>query len=113
MAFTASRQSTIDRRRQLFAEAASIIERDYAQPLALDEVARRVASSRRQLQRAFAEAGETSFRSYLVRVRMERARELLREGGLQVSEVAQAVGYRRPSQFTRTFRRHFGAPPSA
>ena len=44
-------------------------------------MARRVATSRRQLQRAFAEAGETSFRTYLQKVRMDRAAELLREGG--------------------------------
>jgi AraC family transcriptional regulator, regulatory protein of adaptative response / methylphosphotriester-DNA alkyltransferase methyltransferase len=112
MAFSAKRQATIDRRRQLFEEAAEIVDREYAEPLALDRVARRVASSRRQLQRAFAEAGETSFRSYLQRVRMARARELLREGSLPVKRVANAVGYRQPAQFAKAFRRHHGRPPS-
>ena len=111
MAFTAKRQTTIDRRRQLFEEAAAIIENDYAGRLALDQVARRVASSRRQLQRAFCEAGETSFRSYLQRVRMARARELLREGSLPVNRVASSVGYRQPAQFAKAFRRHHGMAP--
>jgi AraC family transcriptional regulator of adaptative response / methylphosphotriester-DNA alkyltransferase methyltransferase len=110
---TAKRQSTINRRRQLFEEAAHLIEREYAEGLALDDVARRVASSRRQLQRAFAEAGETSFRSYLQRVRMARARELLRAGSLPVHRVATSVGYRQPAQFAKAFRRHHGKPPSA
>ena len=113
VAFTAKRHSTMKRRRQLFEEAGEIIEREYAETLSLDDVARRVASSRRQLQRAFLEAGETSFREYLGRVRMARARKLLREGALPVSRVAAAVGYRRPAQFAKAFRRHHGAPPSA
>ena len=77
---TAKRPATVHRRRALFEEAAAIIEREYESKLALDDVARRVATSRRQLQRAFAEAGETSFRTYLQQVRMDRAAELLRAG---------------------------------
>jgi transcriptional regulator GlxA family with amidase domain len=113
MASTAKRQSTTDRRRQLFEEAVAIIEREYASDLPLDRVARRVASSRRQLQRAFLEAGETSFRAYLQSVRMARARALLREGSLPVNAVASSVGYRQPAQFTKAFRRHHGTPPSS
>ena len=75
-------------------------------------MARRVATSRRQLQRAFAEAGETSFRTYLQRVRMEQAAHLLRASSSPVNEVASAVGYRQPAQFAKAFRRHHGTPPS-
>jgi transcriptional regulator GlxA family with amidase domain len=107
------RTGTVARRRALFEEAKEIIEREYAQPLELDDVARRLATSRRQLQRAFAEIGETSFRSHVARVRMRRALELLREGRLPVREVANNVGYRQPAQFAKTFRRHHGAPPSS
>src|SRR5436853_318755 len=82
------------RRRTLFEEAVGIIEQEYASDLELDAVARRLATSRRQLQRAFAEAGQTSFRTYLAQVRMGRALELLREGSLPVREVASRVGYR-------------------
>lgn len=107
------RTGTVARRRTLFEEAADIIEREYAQPLELDDVARRLATSRRQLQRAFAEIGETSFRTYVARVRMRRALELLKDGRMPVREVANSVGYRQPAQFAKTFRRHHGAPPSS
>jgi transcriptional regulator GlxA family with amidase domain len=112
MQSTAKRDTTIERRRQLFVEAVAIIDEEFAHELALDTIARRVASSRRQLQRAFAEAGETSFRAYLQRVRMAKARQLLREGSLPVSSVASSVGYRQPAQFAKAFRRHHGTPPS-
>jgi AraC family transcriptional regulator, regulatory protein of adaptative response / methylphosphotriester-DNA alkyltransferase methyltransferase len=103
----------VARRRALYDEAAEIIEREYAHQIELDDVARRLATSRRQLQRAFAEAGATSFRTHVAKVRMRRALELLREGNLPVRDVANSVGYRQPAQFAKTFRRHHGAPPSS
>jgi len=109
----AKRPATFQRRRALFIEATAILEREYDQKVALDDVARRVATSRRQLQRAFAEAGETSFRSYLQRVRMTRAAQLLRETNAPVNAVASMVGYRQAAQFAKAFRRHHGAPPSS
>ena len=108
----AIRSGTVQRRRALFEEAVAIIEQEYATELELDSVARRLATSRRQLQRAFAEAGQTSFRTHLAQVRMRRALEMLREGSLPVREVAGRVGYRQAAQFAKTFRRHHGRPPS-
>ena len=113
MVTEAKRPATVERRRALFEDAAEIVRAEYHQPLALDDVARRVASSRRQLQRAFAEAGETTFRTYLQKVRMVRAAQLLRQDSMPVNRVAQAVGYRQPAQFAKAFRRHHGGPPSA
>jgi two-component system response regulator YesN len=110
---TAKRPATALRRRAIFLEARAIIDEEYRKKLQLDDVARRVATSRRQLQRAFAEAGETSFRAYLQKVRMDRAAVLLREGTAPVNEVASEVGYRQAAQFAKAFRRHHGAPPSS
>ena len=107
------RTGTVTRRRMLYEEAVDIIEREFAQPIELDDVARRLATSRRQLQRAFAEIGGDSFRTHVAKVRMRRALELLREGSLAVRDVANSVGYRQPAQFAKTFRRHHGAPPSS
>lgn len=107
------RQTTRTRRRAVYEEAIQIIERDYANDLDLDEVARRIATSRRQLQRVFAEVGDTTFREYLARVRMRHAARLLREGATPVREVAQSVGYRQPAQFAKAFRRHHGTSPSS
>jgi two-component system response regulator YesN len=109
----AIRTSTVSRRRALFEEAVEIIEQEYASDLELDAVARRLATSRRQLQRAFAEAGNTSFRTRLAEIRMQKALELLREGSLPVRDVATSVGYRQAAQFAKTFRRHHGRPPSS
>ena len=106
------RPSTIHHRTSLFEDATAIVEQEFAQDLSLDDIARRVASSRRQLQRAYSEIGDTTFREHLTRVRMERAAGLLADRGLTVREVARRVGYRQPAQFAKAFRRHLGVAPS-
>jgi transcriptional regulator GlxA family with amidase domain len=108
----AMRDGTAERRAELYRDAMALITREYATNLHLEGVARRLAASRRQLQRAFAEAGDTSFRDELARVRMAHARELLAARELPVREVAVAVGYPQPAQFAKSFRRHHGFPPS-
>jgi transcriptional regulator GlxA family with amidase domain len=106
------RPSTIRLRTSLFHEANAIVEREYAADLSLDDIARRVASSRRQLQRAYAEIGQTTFRDHLTAVRMRVAAQMLGSRSLTVREVAHRVGYRQPAQFAKAFRRHHGAAPS-
>ena len=106
------RASTIRLRTSLFQEAAEIVDREYASDLSLDDIARRVASSRRQLQRAYAEIGQTTFRDHLTRVRMQKAAEMLATRALTVREVAHRVGYRQPAQFAKAFRRYQGVAPS-
>jgi transcriptional regulator GlxA family with amidase domain len=106
------RSTTTRLRRSLFEEAVAIVEQEFADELALDDIARRVATSRRQLQRAYAEIGDTTFRQHLTGVRMQRAGDLLRHGNMTIREVANRVGYRQPAQFAKAFRRHHGAAPS-
>ncbi len=108
------RETTRSRRNELYEDALGVIEQEYAnEELSLSLVAHEIATSRRQLQRSFAEAGRTSFRRELQRIRMERAADLLRESSLSVQEVAASVGYRQAAQFAKAFRRTHGAPPSA
>ena len=106
------RATTIRLRTSLFEEATDIVDQEYGTDLSLDEIARRVASSRRQLQRAYAEIGRTTFRDHLTAVRMEKASLLLSARAMTVREVAHRVGYRQPAQFAKAFRRYFGVAPS-
>ena len=106
------RDGTAERREELYQEAMELIARDFAQDLQLEGVARRLATSRRQLQRAFAEIGRTSFRDELAKVRMHHARQLLAADGIPVRTVAASVGYHQPAQFAKSVRRHHGQAPS-
>src|SRR3712207_2145234 len=108
------RPATIRQRTALFEDASRVVETDFADRLSLDEVARRIATSRRQLQRIYAEIGDTTFRDQLTGVRMRRAAWMLDNygDGLTVREIAARVGYRQPAQFAKAFRRHPGVSPS-
>src|SRR5918911_1141908 len=107
------RQATIRHRTALYEDATAIVDTEYGSNLSLDDIARRVASSRRQLQRAYAEIGRTTFREHLTAVRMEKAAELLAGRGMTVREVARRVGFRQPAQFAKAFRRQHDVSPSA
>jgi transcriptional regulator GlxA family with amidase domain len=107
------RASTVQRRRDLCRDAIEVIARRHGDPdLSLAAVAHEIATSRRQLQRALAEAADTSFSRELQRIRMERAAQLLLSERLPVQVVAAAVGYRQAAQFAKVFRRHHGVAPS-
>jgi AraC family transcriptional regulator of adaptative response / methylphosphotriester-DNA alkyltransferase methyltransferase len=106
------RPATIDLRTSIYRDAHAIIEAEYDKELRVEEVAHRVASSRRQLQRAFAEIGDTSFVRDLASVRAERGAELLATVPVSVREVAHRVGYSQAAHFAKVFRTHHGVTPS-
>jgi AraC family transcriptional regulator, regulatory protein of adaptative response / methylphosphotriester-DNA alkyltransferase methyltransferase len=109
----AQRPSTPGRRGLLLAEATLAIEARHHDPtLKLDDVARDVATSRRQLQRVFSEYAGRAFRDELAAVRMQHAAVLLQTTDLTVAQVAPRVGYRQPAQFAKAFRRHHGLLPT-
>jgi AraC family transcriptional regulator, regulatory protein of adaptative response / methylphosphotriester-DNA alkyltransferase methyltransferase len=107
------RSQTLDTRRRLYLLARVVIARHYRQPLTLDAVAAAVSSSPRQLQRAYAQFGETTFREDLLARRMTVAADLLIEQrAIPVREVARLVGYRQAPHFARAFRRRYGLSPA-
>ena len=106
------RERTKQRMRGLVYDALHVIEADPSRPIALDDVARDIATSRRSLQRAFEGEGIT-FREAVAVARMRRAKTLLAQGGIPVYQVAERVGYRSKAEFTKAFKRHNGLTPSA
>ncbi len=108
---TGRRPGTISRRTELYEDAVAVVESDLASDLQLTEIAARIATSPRQLQRVFAEVGGTTFRQHRAYLRLDRARDHLRRG-VSVSETAALVGYRHPAHFSAAFRERFGVVPS-
>jgi AraC family transcriptional regulator of adaptative response / methylphosphotriester-DNA alkyltransferase methyltransferase len=100
-------------RRRLYLLARVVVARHYRQHLTLALVARSLASSPRQLQRAYAQFGEMTFREDLQARRMAAAAELLLEQpSIPVRDVARLVGYRQPAHFAAAFRRRYGRSPA-
>ena len=88
------------------------IDRDYAQPLDVEALARGAHMSAGHLSRGFRLAYGESPYSYLMTRRIERAMTLLRRGDLSVTEVCFAVGCSSPGTFSTRFTQLVGMPPS-
>ena len=88
------------------------IDRDYAQPLDVEALARGAHMSAGHLSREFRLAYGESPYSYLMTRRIERAMTLLRRGDLSVTEVCFAVGCSSPGTFSTRFTQLVGMPPS-
>jgi transcriptional regulator GlxA family with amidase domain len=93
-------------------DAVEAMESNIADPLPLPQLARIAGLSPRQLNRVFRQhLGETPQARYR-RVRLERARNLLCNSALSLTEVALATGFASSSHFSRAYREEFGDPPS-
>ncbi|MDG4666759.1 helix-turn-helix transcriptional regulator [Mycobacterium sp. 236(2023)] len=88
------------------------IDREYAQPLNVDTLARSVNMSAGHLSRQFKTAYGESPYSYLMTRRIERAMALLRRGEMSVTEVCFAVGCSSLGTFSTRFTELVGVPPS-
>ena len=88
------------------------IDREYAQPLDVEALARGAHMSAGHLSRQFRLAYGESPYSYLMTRRIERAMALLRRGDLSVTEVCFAVGCASLGTFSTRFTELAGIPPS-
>ena len=89
------------------------MDREYAQPLDVEALARDAHMSAGHFSREFRRAYGESPYSYLMTRRIERAMALLRAGGLSVTEVCFEVGCSSLGTFSTRFSELVGMPPSA
>ena len=89
------------------------IDREYAQPLDVEALARDAHMSAGHFSRQFRQAYGESPYSYLMTRRIERAMALLRRGDLSVTEVCFEVGCSSLGTFSTRFTELVGMPPSA
>lgn len=89
-----------------------LIQRDIENPPSLDMLAEEVDCSPFYLSRLFAEEAGVSLPKYLRLKRVEKAAELIKEGGMSVTDAAMAVGYSSLSAFHKAFVERHGVSPS-
>jgi AraC-like DNA-binding protein len=92
--------------------AREVISRDLENPPTLFELARLVGLTHTKLNRGFREIYGTTVFGYLRKIRLNQAKLLLEENGMNVTEVALSVGYNSLSSFIHAFSDHFGIKPS-
>lgn len=97
---------------QSIQKAVALIQQRYWDDLSLGRLAGEVGMSRYYLSRRFKAVMGMTFRQYLLRVRLERAKVLLSTTSVSITELAQAVGFGDLPRFDKLFRRYTGVPPS-
>ncbi len=94
-------------------KAIRLIQLRYWDNLSLAGLARELGMSKYHLSRRFKGAMGVTFRSYLLRTRLERAKVLLARDQGAITEVAQTVGFGDLPRFDKLFKRYTGLTPSA
>jgi AraC-like DNA-binding protein len=109
-----NRSSDDQRRRDLavLRRVRDRIDREYAQPLDVEALARGAHVSAGHLSREFRRAYGESPYAYLMTRRVERAMALLRRGDMSVTDVCFAVGCASLGTFSSRFTELVGVPPS-
>jgi AraC-like DNA-binding protein len=100
----------IPTRERLF-RARSLIDTCYDQPLDLERIAGEASFSRYHFIRLFKQTFDQTPHQYLMRRRIEQAKQLLTAGDLSVTEVCFAVGFQSLGSFSALFHRSVGQPP--
>ena len=93
--------------------ARLLLDRSYDAPITIEDLSREVALSPYYLIRAFRHVYKQTPHQYLVGQRIARAKELLRNSDLSITEICAAVGFESLGSFSTLFRKVAGISPSA
>lgn len=93
-------------------KAIEAVQTRYADKVSLRGMADELGVSESHLARKFKEATGLTFLDYLNRFRLQKAIQLMREGGLRIGEISDRIGFTQYKQFSVTFRKYLGMSPT-
>ncbi len=93
--------------------AVELMEANIREPISQEDLASYVGLSRRQLQRLFQRYLMCAPSRYYLQLRLQRARELLRQTGMSLVEISAQTGFVSTSHFSKSYKTFYGHPPSA
>ncbi len=99
------------RNKRMVKVAKEFMEKNYSEPINLDMISQAVFLSPNYFSSFFKENTGYNVSEYLIRVRIEKAKELLKNFKLTVSKVAELVGYEDSNYFNQLFKKVEGIPP--
>lgn len=92
-------------------EAVTLMEMNIEEPLSTDDLAYHVGVSRRHLERLFKKHLQTVPSKYYLDLRLEQARQLLRQSDKTILQIGLACGFSSASYFSTAYRNHYGITP--
>ncbi|RTE10870.1 helix-turn-helix transcriptional regulator [Paenibacillus whitsoniae] len=100
-----------EERSMLLEQVTAYIHEHYAENLGLEQFARQLGMSMGHFSRIFKDYTSEKFVDYVAKVRLNKAKELLKETGLNMEEVAGRVGFISATSFITTFKKYEGITP--
>lgn len=97
--------------KEIVEAAKRYIQANFTREISLEEIAGHVAISSFYLSRIFSKSEGMTYKDYLIKLRMERARKLLREGKKAIKEIAIEVGYIDQNYFSKAFKKYYNKSP--
>lgn len=92
-------------------EVVAFIDRNYKETLSLESLADYFHISKEHLSRSFKTFSGDTVTDYIIRKRMEKAKQLIVEHKLSIKHAAEMTGYTDLAYFYRVFKRHYGFAP--
>lgn len=96
---------------QTLRKVAELMETNFEEPLTAVELAQLAGLSLRQIQRMFHETLGTTPTKYYLRLRLQRARALLTQSSMSVTQIAVACGFQSACHFSKSYRSLYGRSP--
>jgi len=98
--------------RKLVEQVCEIMEKKLEENLTLNDIADKLLISRNYLGTVFKKVTGESYRDYLTRLRMKKAKKMILEGNYLIYEVTEKVGYKTPAYFSTVFKKYTGYTPT-
>ncbi len=95
----------------LVEEMVAAIRKEPGHWWSVDDMAAQVHLSRSQFTRRFRNATGTAPNEFIIRARLERARQLIEETDMSLAQISNVLGYSDVFFFSRQFKQHWGRPP--
>jgi transcriptional regulator GlxA family with amidase domain len=92
--------------------AAELMDANIREPISQEDLAEYVGLSRRQLQRLFQRYLSCTPSNYYLKIRLQRARQLLRQSSSSIVEISVATGFVSSSHFSKAYKEFYGHSPS-
>ena len=91
--------------------AIQYIDRNYRERMSADQLSIEVNLSKQKLQAGFQEMTGLTVHNYILKVRVEKAKQMLADTDQPVKAISSAMGFKRPSHFIFTFKEHTSLTP--
>ena len=106
-----SEKETVYNDNILIDKIVDYLEKNYAQEITLDTLAKRFYISKYEISRMFTKNVGISFIEYLTRVRIENSKKLLLDTSLSITQISELAGFNSSSNFARVFKKITGVAP--